>query len=160
MCQSEARQIEWIHRKLYSFTASDNQIEHKQTCCLQTGNDRLTVNQVLLTFQNVGGRFVTSTMERCVLLLFFLIIFTLLLIIICFKLFQVMIISNLYNNSLKSRDMCLANCVSRDACLANCASRDACQANWVVQTVADDRISSTRRRMAVRYRLPTPCNVY
>ena len=51
----------------------------------------------------------------------------------------------LYNNTLKSRDTCPANCVSRDTCPANCVSRDtcpancvsrdACQANSVVQTV-------------------------
>ena len=71
-----------------------------------------------------------------------------------------LILHNLYTNSLESRDTCPANCASRDACPANCVSRDACQANCVVQTVPDDRISSTRRRMAARYRLPTPCNVY
>ena len=59
--------------------------------------------------------------------------------------------SYLYNNTLKSRDTCPANCVSRDTCPANCVSRDACQANCVVQTVAD--ISSTRRRIACHHRV-------
>ena len=60
-------------------------------------------------------------------------------------------IYNLYNNTLKSRDTCPANCVPRDTCLANCVSRDACQANCVVQTVAD--ISSTRRRIVCHHRV-------